>query len=158
MGYRTNQSATKRHNRARARAPELTVNGASSRTPRQLDRQERIFNLSVLGRKTVREIAAELDVSTHTVVADLRCEQERRSEELGERREIEKACAVAFYQHIAAEGMRAAESTPDIKGLDIAIRARTRIDAILGLNVKTPEVDSRLQLLVDALKLPDDDA
>lgn len=145
------QSATPK--RARARRHELAVtNGESSRTSRQLERQERVFALSVLSGKTVREIAAELDISAHTVLADLRCEQDRRSEELGERREVEKARAIAFYQHVIAEGLRAADGSLDAKGLFVAIRARTRIDAILGLDA--PEkisVDGTLQTLVAAL-------
>lgn len=71
-----------------------------ARTPQQLARQERSFILSVVEGKSVREIAAELHVDKDTIVKDIRHESERRSAELADQREVEKARSIAVYRHV----------------------------------------------------------
>ncbi|TAM90621.1 hypothetical protein EPN42_05620 [bacterium] len=140
-----------------------------TRTPAQLERQERVFELSVMDGKTVRAIAAEVGISQDTVISDLRHEGQRRSDEIAERREVEKARAVSFYSHVAQEGLRLAaeadgveeiggsdEQPPRLvskaalaRGLDSAIKARERIDKILGIDAPT-KVEVGIEKLLQA--------
>ncbi len=62
----------------RTRAREGAKPQSRSRTPVQLARQKRVFDLSVFERKTYRQIAAALLISLETVVLDIRCESKRR--------------------------------------------------------------------------------
>lgn len=136
------------------------------RTPLQLDRQERVFELSVMQGKTMRAIAAELDIACETVTLDLRCEQERRSDEIASRRDQEKARAVEFYQKIIAKALvkselydtllaeRAGAKISD-HSLDAALKARERIDKVLGVDAPT-KVELGIQSLLDAIGGSDD--
>jgi len=168
------QSETSRtHARTPTRRPgNAKGNGKNRRTPQQLERQERVFNLSVIENKTIREIAAEESINPATVMSDLRHEEQRRADEISERRELEKARAISFYSHVAQEGLRLAAQADGIeeigggdddekpprlvskaalaRGLDSAIKARERQDKILGIDAPT-KLDVGLQLLADAL-------
>lgn len=146
-----------------------------ARTPVQLQRQERVFDLAVVSGKSYRLIAKELGIALETVVSDMRHEEARRAEELTARRETEKARAVAFYDEVAREGMRLARRSDETvefggdgphagvaspysslaRGLDAAIKARERVDKILGLDAPT-RVEVGLQGLLDALDVPPD--
>jgi hypothetical protein len=144
---------------------------ARARTARQLERQERVFVRSVVDGLPYRAIAAELGVCLSTIVKDIRHEEERRAEELGERREVEKARAIAIYERVILEGLRLARKADEsveyggdgagpagvaapfaslARGLDSAVRARERIDKILGVDVPT-KVDSAMEKLLQAL-------
>ncbi len=116
--------------------------------------------LSVTKGKSVREIGAELGVDKDTITSDLRHEQERRAEELGERREGEKVRAVTFYESIIGRAMAQSDRNDALlaagkggfsdRSLDVAIAARSRIDKLLGLDAPT-RVDTGLEMLVAAL-------
>jgi|ERR1700677_1240752 len=143
---------------------------ARARTSAQLARQEACFKLSVVRGKTVREIASELAITQNTVVADIRCERDRRYHEDTERRDRDTTTAVGFYQEIIAMALvradialtilqQIADSTGSVKEdkepskrisdryLDTAIKARDRIDKLLGL--EAPEtVQQKLDLII----------
>lgn len=131
-----------------------------ARTPAQLKRQESAFMLSVTKVKSVREIGAELGVDKDTITSDLRHEQERRAEELGERREAEQVRAISFYEGIIAAAMAKSDRLDALlaagkggfsdRSLDVAIAARSRIDKLLGLEAPT-RVDTSIEMLVAAL-------
>jgi IS30 family transposase len=136
-----------------------------------LERQERVFALSVMAGKSARAIALEIGVDRNTVMADLRYESRRRSTELGERREYEKARAIAFYEDIERRAIvksdlwdeilrqvrdddgadvNAARKTVNDRSLDIAVKARERIDKLLGLDAPT-RVEIGVQALLVAI-------
>lgn len=131
-----------------------------TRTPQQLERQEKAFHYSVVDGKTYREIALLLGCDKDTVTKDIRAEQERRSEEIAERREVEKARAVAFYERVIGKAMVKSDIldglllTPGSKvndhSLEAAIKARERIDKVLGIDAPT-KIDLGVQTLLDAL-------
>ena len=129
-------------------------NGREFRTPAQLERQECVFNLSVMHGMSVRKIASLLELDYKTVVKDLRSEEARRSEELGERREAEKARAVAYYEAIADRAIRIS-ADPKMPGdtarLTEALKARERIDKILGIDAPV-QIEAGLGAFLDALK------
>lgn len=141
-------------------------NGKTVRTAQQLARQERCFTLSVMQNRTIRQIAAEVGIDTKTVMKDIRAEEQRRADEIADRREMEKARAVTFYGDIAKRALKKSDkhdefiqrilNDPDFEGkindrsLQDAISARERIDKILGIDAPT-KVDLGLQALVDAL-------
>lgn len=146
-------------------------NGKTRRTPQQLERQERVYLLNVVKGMTIRAIAAELGICANTVVADIKCEADRRAAELAERRETERAASVAFYDDIAARALKKSDqydtlvdqalANPELaarvtdRALDAALQARTRRDKILGLDAPT-KVDIGIQSLLDALEGDDD--
>lgn len=137
-----------------------------ARTPQQLARQERAFAMSVLGGQSVRDIAAALGIDKDTAAADIRHEEQRRADELGVRRENEKARSVAFYESVADLALKRAAVSDEIlvqirdgtecekkvsdRSYGDAIKARERIDKILGVDAPT-RVDLGLQQLLDAL-------
>jgi transposase-like protein len=148
--------AAKEGSRPHSSAPTpATETSSGERTPEQIERQERAFNLSVLDGLSVREIAIELKCSTNTVLEDLAHEQERWATVLDpDMVNAERIRAIAFYRHIGFEALRLAKQAdgietlgdPDgdepvrlvsksglIRGFDAAIKARTRIDALLTL-------------------------
>ena len=138
------------------------------RTPAQLDRQSEIFDMSVCELLSYRQIIAAFkergeSLSMDTVVADIRHEEQRRADELGARRETEKARSVAFYESVQREGMRLAKKSDDAfmqplaRGLDSAVKARERIDKILGLDAPT-KVELGIQSLLESLDVPADKA
>jgi len=146
----------------RARASGTLVKPAERpRTPAQLERQERAFMLSVTQGKSVREIGAELGIDKDTVASDLRREQDRRAEELGERRENERIRAVAFYESIIGRAIAQSDRLDALlaagkggfsdRSLDVAIAARTRIDKILGIEAPT-RIDPGFDVLLAALE------
>jgi len=139
---------------------------ARRRTPAQCERQFRAFQLSVVDSKTVREIAAELGVDKATIVSDIRHEGERRADAIAERRSNEIGRSVSVYEAIFAKAMRKSAMADAlvakiIKGegkgikvsdrhLDAALKARERIDRVLGLEAAI-KVDAGLNTLLDAL-------
>lgn len=129
-------------------------NGRLFRTPAQLERQERVFNMSVMQGLSARKIAEILQLDSKTVIKDLRSEEARRSEELGDRREAEKARAVAFYEGIANRAISIALS-PQMPGdsgrLSEALKARERIDKIIGIDAPV-QIEAGLGAFLDALK------
>jgi hypothetical protein len=95
----TRQTAADADARAAAR-PRKTGNGKGRRTPQQLARQARVYDMNVLECMTIREIAAELEISTHTVESDLRAEEALRVEHLANEKESAQKRAVDTYQNI----------------------------------------------------------
>ncbi len=153
-------SRTNRGKRARPKLPRKKSgdgNGIENRTPAQLERQERVFALSVMHGQTVRQIAKLLKIDLGTVLRDIRAEEARRSEELGERREGEKARAVAFYEGVADKALRIA-ANPKMPGdsgrLTDALKARERIDKIIGLDAPV-QMEVGIAAFLDALKPPE---
>jgi transposase len=134
------------------------------RTAAQLERQEKHFNMSVLDGLTYREIKAKTGASLETIVADIREEALRRADELGDRRESEKARSVAFYESIKVKALRKSELNDKIlekilageggkvsdRSLEAALKAQERIDKIQGVDAPT-KVDLGLQQLIDAI-------
>lgn len=144
---------------------------ARARTARQLDRQGRIFERSVVDQVPYRSIAKEFGVCVATVVKDVRHEEARRADELGERREVEKARAIAVYERVILEGFRLAKKADETvefggedagssgvaapfaslaRGLDSVVRARERIDKILGTDAPT-KTDLAMEQLLAAM-------
>lgn len=128
--------------------------GPRVRTPQQLERQEKVFELSVLSGNTHRQIAVILHIDKMTVASDIRAESERRAGEIAERRETEQAQHVArlddFYQQSMA--LRAAAGTGALGAAGKALEMRAKI---LGLDAPT-RVEIGVQSLLDALDTPPD--
>ena len=151
------------------------------RTPQQLKRQEEVFLANVIEGKTVRQLAAQFKISQETVISDIRHEEKRRADENAARRDTDKARSTSFYEHVAAEALRLAAQADGIevigtesedpndrppklvskqglvRALDSAIKARERIDKLLGLDAPT-KIDVAVQGLVEALTTIDPDA
>lgn len=163
------------------------------RTPHQLDRQEKCFTLSIEG-KSYRTIAAEMKIDMKTVMTDVAAEQQRRADELGARRETEKARAVATYENVIRRAVMKSEVMDRIadaamadvehareqerrrvdngerppayeeqrdfgfkcndRTLDAILKARERIDKVLGVDAPT-KVDLGLSALLEALDVPE---
>ncbi|MDB5069607.1 MAG: hypothetical protein JWM87_718 [Candidatus Eremiobacteraeota bacterium] len=153
--------------KSRKRVPSDKPGQPRARTAQQLERQEKAFLASVIDGKSVREIAAELGVDKDTVVSDIRHEEQRRADENAERREADKARSIAFYETVARRALRRAEISDEIleqirdgaecekkvsdRSFDAALKARERIDKLIGLDAPT-KVDLGLQQLMDALE------
>ncbi len=140
--------------------PIARGNGKTRRTPQQLERQERVWKLSVLEFKTIRAIAAEVKIAQETVISDLRYEFARVEAETERRRANEQAISIATYQGIAVDAIRKGEMYDGIAGaggkvvdhtLDARLKARERLDKILGIESPT-RVDLTMQTLIDALE------
>ncbi len=142
-----------------------------ARTQYQLDRQSECFMLSVEGW-SIRAIAQNKSLACNTVLADIKAEQAVRADQIRERAESEKARSVSFYESVAKRAIRKAEVCDRIldsiasggdaklteKYLDTAIKARERIDKILGLDAPT-KVEIGIATLIESLiDVPDDDA
>ena len=143
---------------------------ARARTAQQLARQERCFYLSVLHGKTTREIAIEVGITRETVIGDLRAECERRRDENAERREHDTARAIAFYERVMGRAMKRADLADAIleqilngsdcdeegkgrksisdRSLDVAIKARERIDKLLGLDAPAKLGSEPIEIIV----------
>jgi len=150
------------------RQPKKRIGGQSgttrTRTPYQIQRQGRVFELSLRGW-SAREIAAELNIDKDTVCADLVFEQELRAEELGSRRETEKARSVAVYERVIRKALERAETAGAIldaiasgadmkltdRYLETVTKARERIDKVLGVDAPT-KVDIGIAGLLEALE------
>jgi hypothetical protein len=106
------------------------------RTAKQLERQEKCFNLSIEQSKSTREIALAMKMSKTTVSDDIRAELLRRHTENASRREYETTRAVAFYERMIALALTfepdRIKRIPD-KSINTAIKARERIDKLFGL-------------------------
>ncbi len=152
------------------------------RTPRQLHVQNDVFLDSVLRGLTVRELGVKHDLDPKTVTRYLRAEEARRADELGAQRESERARSVATYMHLFREAMGKSARYDEITELALAsmrgdvardddgrprnatnfkftdsaiadaIKARERIDKLLGLDAPT-KGDNALERLVDALSV-----
>lgn len=164
----------KQNGTTRARVkPLLRSNGKNRRTPYQLVRQERAFMLHI-GGNSIRKIAAALCVAKGTIVADLYAEGRRRAEELGERREFELVRAIATYELILRkscarsdaydtllqefiDGKRNGLPSFNDTALKQALKARARIDRLLGLDVQQ-KTDERLDAFLDALTRKNEDS
>lgn len=122
---------------------------ARERTAAQLQRQERVFALSVLDGRTHREIAKELGLDRGTVARDLRAEAERRSEEIAERREVEHATQLALVDNLFYRSMEMAH-TAGAGGLAAAAKALEMRSRLLGLD-QAVKLDTGLEGLLKAL-------
>ncbi len=143
------------------------------RTPRQLKRQEDVFLANVIEGKTVRALAAQFKISQETVISDIRHEEQRRADENASRRETDKARSIAFYERVGSRALKRAEVSDEIlvqirdgaecekkvndRSFEAAIKARERIDKLLGLDAPT-KVDLAVQGLVEALTAIPEDA
>lgn len=125
-----------------------------ARTALQLERQEKIFVLNVIGGKSHREIAALLKIDKKTVASDIKAEAKRRAGEIAERRETEQAMHLArvdgFYFRSMELAMVAGSGALGAAGKALEMRAK-----ILGLDAPT-KVELGLQTLLDALDVPPD--
>jgi transposase-like protein len=132
---------------------ESTKINRKERTGKQLERQERCFRLSIEQNKSMREIALELGITNNTVASDIRAELERRHKENADQRKYEVTRAVAFYERMIALALTFEPDEEDAekdrikripdRSINTAIKARERIDKILGLEAPTKmEIDS----------------
>ncbi len=129
--------------------PTTRGNGKGRRTAPQLDRQERVFQMRVIDRLTVRQVAAKLGISTETVLKDERAELERRAAEIEERREVEKAAHLALIDDLYKQSMLR-KGTPGTGALGAAAKAIEMRAKILGLDAPT-KIEAGIQGLVAAL-------
>lgn len=124
---------------------------SSGRRSEQLTKglQEQAFFLNVIEGRSCREIAQILSIDKTTASKYVREETNRRAEELESQRTEETVRALAFYAEVAGLAVEfAREGEP--RGLEIAIRARERIDKIRGLDAAI-KVDTSVQELLNAL-------
>lgn len=138
---------------ARKRGNPKGQNGKTRRTPAQLERQEKVYELSVCYGLTVRQIAATLSISLETVIADLRIEHDRREAEDPDRRARALRESVDFYTNVAREALTIAKRgrMPGDSGrLGDAIKARERIDKLYG-NDSPTKIEHGFKELEDAL-------
>lgn len=136
-----------------SRARKKPGGGKTRRTPAQLERQEKVYELSVCYGLTVRQIAATLQISLETVIADLRIEHKRREDEDPDRRARALRESVDFYTNVAREALTIAKKgrMPGDSGrLGDAIKARERIDKLYG-NDSPTKIDHGFRELEDAL-------
>ena len=109
-----------------------------ARTPKQLERQEQVFRLSVLEGLTHREIAAKLKIDKKTVARDI---------------EAEKAMHLARLDDLYKRSLNLA-GLAGVGGLAAAGKALEMRARILGLDAPT-KVDAGLADLLNALAIPD---
>jgi hypothetical protein len=117
-----------------------------ARTPKQIERQEQVFALSVLHGKSHRAIAATLKVNKKTVSRDIEEEAQRRADEIEHRRDVEQAMHLARIDHLYRRGLDLA-GTPGAGGLAAAGKALEMRARMLGLEKAPPVDDFREQLL-----------
>jgi hypothetical protein len=149
--------------------PAKPASKTRPRTPRQLERQFRAYQLAVVEEKTVRELAEILGVAQCTVVSDIRHEAERRAEKIRADQDVEVAKSVSFYEGIIRMALQKGkiydamiaralkdqtarlQAKVNDRTLDTALKARERIDKVLG--IESPiKIDTGLSTLLDALK------
>jgi len=128
------------------------------RTPAQLERQEKAYDLHISG-KTYRQIAEILSCDKDTVTTDIRAEQQRRADEIAERREVEKARAVSLYERVIDRALKKSDIYDELvmqpgakvtdRTLEAVIHARERIDKVLGVDAPT-KIDLGLDKLFTA--------
>jgi IS30 family transposase len=136
-----------------------------TRNPKQLLRQEQAFMLNLQGL-SMREVSAKMGISLATIHADIQHEGERRKAENAARRKYDTARAIATYELI----MRKAYDKSDLcdqllremidgklkvgsvgdNSLSVIIKARSRIDKLLGLEVPG-KTDDWMEVVIRAL-------
>ena len=124
------------------------------RTPKQLERQERCFEMHIVEGKTCRQIGAELHIDADTAARDINAESLRRASEIAARREVEQAQHIAriddLYRKSIALSSAAGTGALGAAGKALEMRAK-----ILGLDAPT-KIDVGLSTLLDALDVPAD--
>ena len=122
-----------------------------ARTPKQLERQAQVFRMNVMERKTVREIAKELDISQETVISDIRAEAQLRADERAQLREADMAIQVELTERLLDDSMRLADK-PGTGALGAAAKAIEMRSKLLGLDAPT-KIDAGLDAIMDALNI-----
>jgi len=123
--------------------------GRSARTPMQIERQERVFKLSVLERRTVRQIAAIEKIDPKTVLSDLKQEAARRAEERAATREQDIEIHLALIDDLREQAL-AAKGIPGTGAFGAASKAIEMRGKILGLEAPL-KVDAGLADVLKAL-------
>ena len=120
---------------------------------RGLNRQEQVFEMSVMYGMTVRQIARMLRASLTTIIADLKRETLIRVEAQKAREDHESQIAIEFYTDIARQAQNAARDPVfpgDVSQFGTAVKARERIDRIKGIDAPV-RIDAGIDGLVAAL-------
>lgn len=142
-------------------------NPASNPTPLQREQQEKAFYLSLEGR-SVREIAAELDLGYSTAAKYVRIEEERRQKQTDADRERNTMRAIETYETIKRRAFKKSDRIDELMesavagenvrvtdhSLDPALKAQERIDRIRGIDAPL-KVDAGIEKLVSALDARD---
>ncbi len=178
-GVTRSSEATKSESGSRARTRERGGTKSSDpatrgRTPKQIERQKRIWKLSAVYGLTYAEIEVREKVSKDTIIADIRAEQLRRAHELIERGDDKAviAASIEFYEEVARRALHRAAIADEImvdirdgsdkvtagkkvsdNSYETAIAARKRIDALTGA-----EAVARVKIRKDSKELEEDRA
>jgi hypothetical protein len=123
------------------------------RTAQQLERQERVFELRVIERMTVRQVAAAMKIDQKTVIADERAELQRRADEIAGRREVEQAAHMAMIDNLLQTSRRNA-SIPGTGALGAQAKALEMRAKLLGLDAPT-KVDVGMEKILEAIAPPE---
>jgi hypothetical protein len=133
----------------------MANNGKRTRTPIQLERQLKVFNLHIEG-KTHREIMKILGIAdTGTIVNDIRQEAELRAAERSEMREADQAAHLARIDELIAS-CRNRFDKQGTSALPTAAKALEMRAKILGLDAPL-KVDMGMAELVKAIIAEPDD-
>ncbi len=135
------------------RVEQSRAGNARPRTPQQLQRQERVFERSVIDGKTVRFIAKEMGIAQDTVIEDIRQESQRRADELAANRETEQARHLSKIEDLYRRSLQLA-TTPGTGAMGAASKALEMRAKILGLDAPT-RVEVGVAALLDAIDVPE---
>lgn len=128
----------------------FTPREGRKRTMTQIHRQAQVFEMSVFGDKTYREIAQELGISAVTVVSDMKAEAELRAAGLAQMRGSEQARHLALVERHFIESM-ALKSIPGTGALGAAAKSLEMRAKVLGLDAPT-KIDIGIAGLLEALE------
>jgi|SRR5579862_6183901 len=126
---------------------------ARRRTPAQLERQARIFELHISG-KTFREIKAELGITFDTIVSDIRHESALRAEERANVRDEDQAVQLARLDSLYSDASKRFD-VPGTAALATAGKVLEMRAKLLGLDAPL-KIDASLALLAESLSEDDD--
>lgn len=121
-------------------------------TPLQLVRQEKALYLKFAENMSTRAIAKKLGVDQKTIIQDIHSEAARLHDELKGEGGLSAARgeAIAFYSHVMSEALKRAKKAFGSRCYDSALKARERIDKLLGLD-EAVKLDIGIQPLLDAI-------
>lgn len=122
---------------------------ARARTPRQLERQEKVFVRSVLDGRSDRQIAKEMGLSRKTVRADILAESYRRADEMASQRDVARAEHLSLLQDLYQRSLALAK-TPGSGALNAAAKCLEQRSKLLGLD-QPSQTDPFIEKLLAAL-------
>ncbi len=135
--------------------PKLEYDKVLNRSARQLSRQERAFELSVIEGLTTAQIARELGISEPTVRGDLRAEETLRIAENEETRSAEQVRQLMLVQDVIKEA-RASRNRPGTGAFSAMTKGIEMRAKLLGLDAPT-KIELGVAQLLEAISiLPED--